>query len=235
MGQNNYFRNLSVTIMGVLFVLTAVTVIAAVFFSVEFYRAVFFIIAILLVLFLLFLLAGFIIISRSSGKNEATTYRPGFSGSLLTPVAFRFFMPVLLFASDVFNYRKEEIRRVYIQANNDYVLSLGKKVPPEKLLVILPHCLQWSECGYRMREGLNECRQCNRCSLGKIKELAKTWCNGDSCNRRHIGKKSGKDLNPVWLLPLPERIFIGHNGCQRTSCIRYNKRKAERPVQGYPC
>ncbi|NLX78103.1 MAG: DUF116 domain-containing protein [Clostridiaceae bacterium] len=197
MGQNNYFRNLSVTIMGVLFVLTAVTVIAAVFFSVEFYRAVFFIIAILLVLFLLFLLAGFIIISRSSGKNEATTYRPGFSGSLLTPVAFRFFMPVLLFASDVFNYRKEEIRRVYIKANNDYVLSLGKKVPPEKLLVILPHCLQWSECGYRMREGLNECRQCNRCSLGKIKELAKkhgvmvTLATGGTSARKAV-----RDLKP---------------------------------------
>ena len=110
----------------------------------EFYRAVFFIVAYYLC-FLLFLLAGFIIISRSSGKNETTTYRPGFSGSLLTPVAFRLFMPVLLFVSDIFNYRKEEIRRVYIKANNEYVLSLGKKVPPEKLLVILPHCLQWSE------------------------------------------------------------------------------------------
>ena len=103
--------------------------------------------------------------------------------------------------SNIFNYRKEEIRRVYIKANNGYVLSHGKKVLPEKLLVILPHCLQWSECNYRIREGLNECRECLRCDLGKIKELIKkhgvivTLATGGTSARKAV-----KDLKPHFVI-----------------------------------
>lgn len=177
MKQNNHFKNLSFLVMGVFFLLSAVILIAAEFFSAEVFRSVFIVFASSLLLFLLLLLAGFMAVNKILKEDVEYKAKPenkaGFADSFHVRLALRLFMPFLLFVSSIFNYRKEEIRRIYIKANNKYVLSLGKKFSPDKLLVILPHCLQWSNCTRRIREGLNECCQCARCNLGRIKDLVK--------------------------------------------------------------
>jgi len=200
LSRNNYFKKLSFLVMIAFSILSAAILIAAAFFNAEVFRIIFISVAFLLIVFLLFLLAGFIIVNRSFAKNEKKPGE-GFVGYLSVTIALRLFMPFLLSVSNIFNYRKEEIRRVYIKANNGYVLSHGKKVLPEKLLVILPHCLQWSECSYRIREGLNECRECLRCDLGKIKELIKkhgvivTLATGGTSARKAV-----KDLKPHFVI-----------------------------------
>lgn len=81
-------------------------------------------------------------------------------------------MPILLAFSSIFHFKKDEIRRVYIQANNEYIM--GKRVKPEKILVILPHCIQSSKCRIRIRNGLDDCQQCGCCNISQIRQLANT-------------------------------------------------------------
>ncbi|HEY8422128.1 MAG TPA: DUF116 domain-containing protein [Thermoclostridium sp.] len=171
MSRNSYFKNLSFSVIIVFLILAAVILIAAAYFSAEIFRIIFIFLAFLLMVIFLLFLTGFIIINKTLTGCEDNAGGSDFVGALFMPIALRLFMPFILFISNTFNYRKEEIRKVYIKANNKYVLSAGKKVLPGKLLVILPHCLQRSECGYRIREGLKECRQCARCTLGEIKDL----------------------------------------------------------------
>lgn len=163
------FQKLSCLVIAGSLMLTVITVTAAGFFSMAAFQQFFYTAAILLLIFFFTLVTGFFSILRIVSVN---TLKGKKGKSLAARLAFKVFMPVLLSISNVFNYKKDEIRRVYIQANNEYVLSCGFSVKPEKLLVIVPHCIQSSTCGHRIRNGLEDCRRCGSCNIGDIRELA---------------------------------------------------------------
>jgi len=43
---------------------------------------------------------------------------------------------------------------------------------PEQLLILLPSCLQYSECKQNVRNDVHECLRCGRCKIKDILELA---------------------------------------------------------------
>ncbi|ANX01223.1 hypothetical protein CSTERLE_06400 [Thermoclostridium stercorarium subsp. leptospartum DSM 9219] len=198
MSRNSHFRNLSLGVILVFFVLSASILTSAVFLGAVFFKIIFVCTAFLLFIVLALLLAGFFTVNTSLVNDRKIDKKNnGAFTRFFMNVALRVYMPFLLFVSDVFSYRKDEIRKVFIKANNKYVLSLDKKVLPEKLLVILPHCLQWSECAHRIREGLNECRQCCRCTLGKIKDLVRKFrVNIAIATGGTSARKAIKDFKP---------------------------------------
>lgn len=167
MEKNKPFHRLSLLVIAGFLFLTAAGFSAAGFFTVHTFRGIFAIIALSLLLFIVVLLVGFFGIHGILKSNGGSLTRTTFSKRL----ALKVFMPLLLGVSSTFDYNKDAIRRVYIRANNEYILSLKQKIAPEKLLVILPHCLQSSQCKYRMRNGLEECHQCDHCNLGDIKAI----------------------------------------------------------------
>jgi len=48
----------------------------------------------------------------------------------------------------------------------------SRTYPAERVLLLLPHCLQNSDCDVRLKGDLFRCRGCGRCKMSKIKELA---------------------------------------------------------------
>ena len=47
--------------------------------------------------------------------------------------------------------------------------------PPESILLLLPRCLQNSDCDIRLKGDLSLCRGCGRCKLKDIKALAESF------------------------------------------------------------
>jgi len=198
LNPNSYFKILSIIVIIAVFSLSVAVITAAAFFSTEVFRVIFIAAGILMSLFFLLLLTGFIFINAKLGREEGII-KTGNEGSysFFMNVALKIFMPFLLCACNAFNLRKDEIRRIFITANNIYVLSTGKKVHPEKLLVLLPHCLQYSECDFRIKDGLNECRQCCRCTLGAIKNIVNRYGVGVAlATGGTSARKTVKDMNP---------------------------------------
>ena len=52
--------------------------------------------------------------------------------------------------------------------NNQLVLAESKKVKSERLLILLPHCLQNHDCAVRITGNIENCKKCGKC---KIKDL----------------------------------------------------------------
>lgn len=169
MEHNKPFHKLSCLVIAAFLLLTVIIVTAAGFFSMAAFQQLFYAAALLLLLFFFALVTGFFSVLSIVSAN---TLKVGKVKSLAARLALKVFMPVLLSISNVFNYKKDEIRRVYIQANNEYVMSCGFRVKPEKLLVILPHCIQSSVCARRIRIGLEDCWQCGSCNIGDIRKLS---------------------------------------------------------------
>ncbi len=90
-------------------------------------------------------------------------------------VVIRFLFPLLVVLGKLFGMSKDEVRRSFIAVNNRLVLSEAKKVRPEKLLILLPHCLQFHECVVRITGNIENCKACGKCKIKDLVALSKKY------------------------------------------------------------
>ena len=83
-------------------------------------------------------------------------------------LVIRFLFPLLVIVGKCLGITKEETRRSFIAINNQLVLAEAPKVKPERLLLLLPHCLQNHDCKVSIIGNARNCQGCGKC---KIKDL----------------------------------------------------------------
>ncbi|NLD45689.1 MAG: DUF116 domain-containing protein [Clostridiaceae bacterium] len=80
-------------------------------------------------------------------------------------------LPVLVLLSGIFKSNKDDIRRFYIDFNNLMMSMSTRKYKPEEIIVLLPHCLQYSECTNKITNDIDNCKRCGACTIGDIAEI----------------------------------------------------------------
>lgn len=101
-------------------------------------------------------------------------YRTKRAGSIfnwLTKLALKALFPVVKLIAGIFKSDKDTIRKVYVEINNILVESEKKRYKPQDILVLLPHCLQSSECEYKITNNMFNCRECGKCCIGEVVKL----------------------------------------------------------------
>jgi hypothetical protein len=139
----------------------------------------------------LFILGGAmtLLLTVLRGKNLFINRR-------LRGIVIRILFPLLVVVGRCFGIDKDEIRRAFIAINNQLVLAEARRVRPEKLLVLLPHCLQHHECDVRITWDVSNCKGCGRCKIKDLVELAKTYsvsmavATGGTLARRIVVEKA---------------------------------------------
>lgn len=80
---------------------------------------------------------------------------------------------------------------------NSKTLGMKAGFSPERILLLLPHCLQFHECPHRITFDMKNCLRCGRCPVGAIADLAAGMgvearvATGGTLARRHL-----VDMNP---------------------------------------
>lgn len=69
----------------------------------------------------------------------------------------------------------DTIKASFIEVNNQLVRLRGIKVKPEQILLLAPHCLQRSDCPYKITIDVFNCRRCGRCSIDALHSLAEKY------------------------------------------------------------
>jgi hypothetical protein len=87
-------------------------------------------------------------------------------------LGLRFIIPFVLFITGLVKSEKDLIRRLYIDINNLYLSSCNILKGADKILLLLPHCLQNSECTYKITGNTANCMRCGKCSIGGILDMA---------------------------------------------------------------
>jgi hypothetical protein len=130
--------------------------------------------------YILLIAAGVIIIMVLAAAGTAFSvihvYKAGYAAPLfIVPVkiALKFLFPLVLLITGIFKGDKDEIRKVFVKTNNLSVESNGCKYRPEDILVLLPHCIQYSGCKHRIIHDMNNCKQCGKCPIGEILKIVK--------------------------------------------------------------
>ncbi|NLC38135.1 MAG: DUF116 domain-containing protein [Clostridia bacterium] len=90
-------------------------------------------------------------------------------------LATNMLFPIALSLGQAVGFDKEKIRASFVAVNNQLVHNRGLKVDPKDILILAPHCLQWSQCPHKITVDVNNCRRCGRCPISDLYRLAETY------------------------------------------------------------
>ncbi len=108
-------------------------------------------------------------------------------------VVIKFLLPMIEFTGKVLGLDKDLIRQSFIAMNNSLVISQKYKVKPDRILILLPHCIQLFDCEIKVTGDVNKCVMCGRCD---IKDLVQ------------IGKKYGIDISVATGGTLARKVIV---------------------------
>jgi len=87
---------------------------------------------------------------------------------LVTKVLF----PLMILMGKLVGISKERVRQSFIELNNHLIRSNRHRVTPDKLLILLPHCIQNFDCEIKITGNIRNCKGCGKCEVKDLIELS---------------------------------------------------------------
>lgn len=110
----------------------------------------------------------FLVLTTVSGRDV-------FGTRFLRAVAIRFLLPVIEFIGRVAGIPRDRIRQSFIAMNNSLVLSQKVRIKADRILILLPHCLQLVDCDIKITGDIGKCARCDRCDISGLARLAEKY------------------------------------------------------------
>ena len=113
-------------------------------------------------------------------------------------VAVTLFLPLMTLLGRLIGISKDRIRSSFIKVNNELVASKSRKYAPHEILLLMPHCLQRSECSRRLTYDVNKCKRCGKCPIAGLLDLSDRYgvhlaiATGGTIARRIVVQKRPK-------------------------------------------
>lgn len=75
----------------------------------------------------------------------------------------------------LFGCNRDRVSQALIDLINHLVELSLYTVPPERLLLLTPHCLQKNTCVHKVTTDVYNCKQCGQCQVGELLAIAKEY------------------------------------------------------------
>lgn len=111
---------------------------------------------------------GLLVLTTALGKDIFFT-------RFMRLVVIKFLLPVIEFVGRLMGLNKDSIRQSFIAMNNSLVVSQRQKVRPDRVLVLLPHCIQLFDCEIKVTGDIHKCIQCGRCDIKGLVEIGRKY------------------------------------------------------------
>ncbi len=89
--------------------------------------------------------------------------------------AINMLFPMATRLGKIFDIDKERVERSFIEVSNHLVRQKTVKVTPDKLLVLVPHCIQLETCPHKITRDVNNCHRCGACQVGDLLEMTQHY------------------------------------------------------------
>jgi len=90
-------------------------------------------------------------------------------------VVIKFLLPVIEALGLFLGLQKDTIRQSFIAMNNSLVMSQRYRIRNDRILILLPHCLQLFDCEIKVTGDIGKCIRCGRCDIKGLSELAEKY------------------------------------------------------------
>ena len=121
-------------------------------------------------------LAVFVFVMLSGGLLLVFTILSGkenFLSQKLRGIVAKVLFPFMILMGKVMGVSKERVQQSFIELNNHLVRSNNHRTRPNRLLILLPHCIQNFDCQIKITGNIQNCKGCGKCEIKELIELAK--------------------------------------------------------------
>ncbi len=94
---------------------------------------------------------------------------------LLRGTVIKLLLPVIESIGKALGIPRDTIRQSFIAMNNSLVLSQKLVIKPDRLLILLPHCIQLFDCEIKVTGDIDKCVRCGRCDINGLADLAQKY------------------------------------------------------------
>ncbi len=93
----------------------------------------------------------------------------------LRGVFIKLLLPLMTGIGRLFGISKDQVRRSFIEINNQLLLAQHPRAAADELLLLMPHCLQFHECQFRITGSVVHCKRCGKCPIKGLAELSEKY------------------------------------------------------------
>jgi hypothetical protein len=86
----------------------------------------------------------------------------------------KLFLPAMSLLGGLLKIEKIKIHRAFIDTNNRLVRSMHLKARPDTFLVLMPHCLQFQDCRFKVTKDIENCGECGKCEIVELLHLGRS-------------------------------------------------------------
>jgi hypothetical protein len=90
-------------------------------------------------------------------------------------ITVRILFPLALGIGKTLGISEDEVRGSFIEMHNSLVRAASPLVRGDRLLLLLPHCLQNFECPHRVTGEVRNCTGCGRCEIADLTKLCDSY------------------------------------------------------------
>ena len=107
-------------------------------------------------------------------------------------VTVKLLFPIAIIIGQLFRVDRNRLRTSFVKVNNSMTIAQSKRIKGDRILVLLPHCLQIDICNRKITNDVTNCSRCGRCAVGKLVEIGEKYglrlevVNGGTLARRRV-------------------------------------------------
>lgn len=79
--------------------------------------------------------------------------------------------PITLRLGPVVGISKTQVQTSFVEVNNQLVRARLGGINPSRLLLLIPHCIQRSECNHKITINVKNCRMCGLCQVSELRKI----------------------------------------------------------------
>jgi hypothetical protein len=83
-------------------------------------------------------------------------------------ITVKFLFPIAATLSQVLRFDRNRLRASFVKVNNALTRAQRNRIGGERIMILLPHCLQIDVCNRKLTSDINNCIRCGRCPVGTL-------------------------------------------------------------------
>lgn len=107
-------------------------------------------------------------------------------------ITVKFLFPIAASLSQIVGVSRDKLRTSFVKVNNALTKAQRKRIKGDRIMILLPHCLQIDVCQRKITNDIHNCVQCGNCPVGSLLDYEDKYdiklevVNGGTLARRKV-------------------------------------------------